>query len=632
MSRSIIAFGLISLPLSQVPKRLMPLWKAGVQEAEAALPEPLSSKLPLTSIREVHSITMERTPTPPTCSTIHPVPSLSPVFSNGHDLPVPSPPKAKEASKKKSLAKKKNSSLLKSPIKMKDGLFSKLMASPTADVPKPHMNDLELDVRDCPYLDIDTVPRILCPKRSDEQPEAGLEKEPIPGPKTQRVRKRTKKHQKVEKGNVTDSKHTSNIKASNCKPVGSGSPSLSDGTFEMHSFYLPASCGLMSRALAASDETDDKDVHNSSRKSQPPSANDHNSSSPVAGVPENTEQHWEVKTEEDSTYQALSDHRAGSPNPTLLKLTRVQSNKKKAQNGVRSKRKEPKPEPSECLISAVNMEKEVIISGSSSSSSCAPSPSPSLMEASFRDAQELSFKSLVKEECISDDPPLRADSNYKFSTFLMLLKDLHDSREKEGKPLTLPPASPSALIKQEPSMIPTLPSDPSITPDGSVLENDQATVPVQNGPQGKGPSSGSKQSKSKTKSAGKKEAPKHDGGSIVLSQVSNSSKQLRKQNSSEALEAKATVQGELLNCHAETAPEVAGRPTISTVAPKKRWQTFEVEAGESAKPKSDQGSVLEQDAVRISSRLNGVFEESLQSPQSTSTEKKEGSGECPDGF
>ncbi|XP_037398222.1 histone-lysine N-methyltransferase NSD2 isoform X1 [Pygocentrus nattereri] len=618
-----------------VPKRLMPQWKAGVQEAEAALPEPLSSKLLPASVRDVRTtVTEEKTHTPLTCSAIRPMLSPSPVFANGHDLHVPSPTKAsKEASKKKLAAKKKNNSLLKSPLKMKDGLFSRLMSSPTADIHKPPANDLESDARDCPYLDIDSVPRILCPKRSEEQPEAGLEKEPSPEPKVERARKRQKKVQKIAKGNASALKRTPSNKAllehkaSNGKHLGSTSPSLSDGTFEMHSFYLPASCGLMSRALAACDDPDDKDGHNSSHESpSPPSATDHDSFSPITDVPESTEQHWQVKTEalEDPTHPALSDHRGGSPNPTLLKLTRVQSKKKRTQNGSHLKAKEPKAEPSDSLISLVKTEKEAAIS-CSSSSSCAPSPSPSPIEASFRDAQELSFKSLVKEECVPDEPPLRADSNYKFSTFLMLLKDLHDSREKEGRPLTLPPTSPSALIKQEPSLIPTLLSDSSTTPDDGVLEKDQVTVPIQNGPHVKAPGSSSKQSKSKSKATGKKEAQKRDDASNVLCQVSNSCKPLKNQNSSEALEAKATVPEELLNCHSEPVPEAGGRCTISTVAPKKRWQTFEAEVGESAKPKSSEGSVLEQDATKLLSRLNGVFEETLQSPQSTSAEKKEGS-------
>ncbi|XP_030000928.1 LOW QUALITY PROTEIN: histone-lysine N-methyltransferase, H3 lysine-36 and H4 lysine-20 specific-like [Sphaeramia orbicularis] len=82
-----------------------------------------------------------------------------------------------------------------------------------------------------------------------------------------------------------------------------------------------------------------------------------------------------------------------------------------------------------------------------------PPSSLSPMDA-FQDVTELMFKSLVKEDSTDSEAKVfRPDSNYKFSTFLMLLKDMHDTREKEGKPLTLPPSP--VLIKEEPLVIPT---------------------------------------------------------------------------------------------------------------------------------------------------------------------------------
>ncbi|KAM8848548.1 histone-lysine N-methyltransferase, H3 lysine-36 specific-like isoform 2-T3 [Synchiropus picturatus] len=87
------------------------------------------------------------------------------------------------------------------------------------------------------------------------------------------------------------------------------------------------------------------------------------------------------------------------------------------------------------------------------SPSSSPSSSPSPME-SFKNLKELTFQSLVREESnYSDSPVFHPDSNYKYSTFLMLLKDMHDTREKEGNPLIVPP--PPGLIKEEPLIIPT---------------------------------------------------------------------------------------------------------------------------------------------------------------------------------
>uniref|UniRef100_A0A673K6P3 Histone-lysine N-methyltransferase, H3 lysine-36 specific n=1 Tax=Sinocyclocheilus rhinocerous TaxID=307959 RepID=A0A673K6P3_9TELE len=285
------------------------------------------------------------------------------------------------------------------------------------------------------------------------------------------------------------------------------------------------------------------------------------------------------------------------PNPTLTKFTRIQN--EDVQNGPRHKGS--KSDVNESSLNSVKIKNESMISDTSSSSF--PSPSISPMDA-FQDIKELSFRSLVKEECSSGEPSLRADSNYKFSTFLMLLKDLHDSREKEGKPLTLPPTSPSSLIREEPSLIP-----PGEETTNEVLcEKDWKAIADQNSRQGKTsmPNS-SKKSKAKPKSSVKKETQKHDGGNNFVSP-------LKKQNSSaglDALEKSLPLLGELSNSHHDAVPDVCGKGTISKVAPKKRWQTFESGIGKSTKPKSDPVG-LNQDVVKESTELNGVFKDSLE--------------------
>ncbi|KAK7925074.1 hypothetical protein WMY93_007384 [Mugilogobius chulae] len=64
---------------------------------------------------------------------------------------------------------------------------------------------------------------------------------------------------------------------------------------------------------------------------------------------------------------------------------------------------------------------------------------------------ELSFQSVNDS---SNGKPFKADANYKFSTFLMMIKDLHDTREKDGAPLELEIGPPSAHIKKEPMIMP----------------------------------------------------------------------------------------------------------------------------------------------------------------------------------
>ncbi|XP_046714681.1 histone-lysine N-methyltransferase, H3 lysine-36 specific [Silurus meridionalis] len=599
-----------------VSKRLMPLWKASVLEAEAALPEYLRSKLQLPSVREIHSPVMdERTSVSPTFPDFHSS-SPSPVFSNGHDHPIVASPKIKEGSKKKLSAKRKNSSLHKSPVKNKDELFSKLTSSPKPDISKPPAalaNNLASDSRDCPYLDIDSVPRILCPKRPEEQLKEVSDKELCIEPKAERTSRKAKKVRKVAKETAALTKPKSST-IRNKKDTTSNGSSLSrtssgstDGTFEMHSFYFPASCGLISRALAnyeLSEKKNELDSSHESRSSSPALSDEHDSFSPVMDIPETTEHQWQVKTDPVANpTHPKSQHCGGSPNPTLLKLTRIRSNKEPSLNGSHRKRKDSTTRPAELPVAGLKIKKE---SSSSSSSSSISSPSPLPFEA-FREPKDFSLHSLVKDECGSDD-------KYKFTTYLMLLKDLHETREKEGRPLTLPPTSPSSLIKEEPSLLPAQPQPERTTPD-MVQKKDSQTPRVPNGPQGKTPSS-LKPNKLKPKSTGKKEPQKHDGVNNLLPPVT----ELKKQD-----DVRATPTEKLPKYRTGSVLAGSGKGMMSAVAPKKRWQTFDAEQEDRAKPKRDQSSLLEQDRVMPPTRLNGVFEESHESPQVNAKDRRDSS-------
>ncbi|XP_047235146.1 histone-lysine N-methyltransferase, H3 lysine-36 specific isoform X2 [Girardinichthys multiradiatus] len=80
-------------------------------------------------------------------------------------------------------------------------------------------------------------------------------------------------------------------------------------------------------------------------------------------------------------------------------------------------------------------------------------PSPFSFMKEFNNVKEVSFQSLANG---SNGKPVsfKPDSKYKFSTFLMMLKDLHDTREREGAPLELEIGPPSAHVKEEPLVIP----------------------------------------------------------------------------------------------------------------------------------------------------------------------------------
>ncbi|XP_051514095.1 histone-lysine N-methyltransferase NSD2-like isoform X1 [Myxocyprinus asiaticus] len=620
-----------------VPKRLMPTWKASVSEAEAALSKRLNSDPPLTFTRDVHTpISEDKAPKSPSCSrSVTLSTTSSSLLSNGLDPSIKSINKPSTRSKKKPTTRK-NSSTVNTPVKTNNSSFSKLLSNPLSDSYKPSkvVEKHKLDPVDSPYSDIDSVPRILCPKRSEESPQKEVVKESSTKPKKEQPSKKTKKASSdktlIRAG--SGSKCTTNSKlkkstpkdkmltATNSRQKGSRSPESSDGSFAMHSIYLPASSGLMSRALAANEETEEKAIEHLSQEPKSPStcAGDdhfHKCTSPN-DHPEFSNQHWQVKTDttEDSTDTSSPNT---PPNPTLLKFTRIRTKKNGIQNGPRIKGKfrGPKSEVTEPPINSVKIKNENVFSDISSSST--PSPATSPMDA-FQDMKELSFRSLVKEECSSGEPSLRADANYKFSTFLMLLKDIHDSREKDGKPLTLPPASPSSLIREEPSLIPS----GEDTSTDVLCEKEWTTVVDQNSQQGKmsTPNSSSKQSKAKPKSAVKKETQKHGGNNLHSP--------LKKENSSggfDALEKGVPLLGELSNSCLDAVPDVCGKGTVSKVAPKKRWQTFESDIVKSTKPKNDLHG-LNQDVVNVSTEVNGVFKDSVQeTPHSDIPDKKDGS-------
>uniref|UniRef100_A0A673IMD0 Histone-lysine N-methyltransferase, H3 lysine-36 specific n=1 Tax=Sinocyclocheilus rhinocerous TaxID=307959 RepID=A0A673IMD0_9TELE len=598
-----------------VPKRLMPSWKASVLEAEAALTKRLNSEPPLTVIRDVHMpITEDKAPKSPACPTsTTQSTSSSSLLSNGLDASIKNKGKPGTGSKKK--ATKKNSSTVKSPVKLtENSLSSKSSSNPSSDSYKPSTaaERHKPDPLDSPYSDIDSVPRILCPKRSEELPQEAVAKELSTKPKKVQPSKKTKKANvdKPVKKTEAGSKCTTNsklkkstpkektLRATNSRQKESSSPGSSDGSFAMHSHYFPASNGLISRALAARRKTKEKDL-SQEPESRSPCAGDenffYNKCSSPTDHSELSKHQWQVKTE--ASEESTDDSNSHTPlNPTLIKFTRIRNEKNGIHNGPRHKGS--KSDVNESSLNSVKIKNESMISDTSSSSITSPSISP--MDA-FQDMKELSFRSLVKDECSSGETSLLADSNYKFSTFLMLLKDLHDSREKEGKPLTLPPTSPSSLIREEPSSIP-----PGEEATNEVLyEKDWKAIADQNSRQGK--TSTPKQGKAKPKSSMKKEMQKHDGGNNLVSP-------LKKQNSSvglDALEKSLPLLGELSNSHHDAVPDVCGKGTISKVAPKKRWQTFESGIGKSTKPKSDPVG-LNQDVVKESTDLNGVFKDSLE--------------------
>lgn len=129
------------------------------------------------------------------------------------------------------------------------------------------------------------------------------------------------------------------------------------------------------------------------------------------------------------------------------------------------------------LTSRINSKKE-----DRSSDVCSSSlrSSPFSFMNAFKNVEELSFQSLTNE---ADGTPVsfKADKNYKYSTILMMLKDLHDTRERDGTPLELQIGPPSAHVKKEPLVMPgevTTPGNRELaeqTPDNNHLNPNKFT-------------------------------------------------------------------------------------------------------------------------------------------------------------
>ncbi|XP_061608937.1 uncharacterized protein nsd1b isoform X2 [Phyllopteryx taeniolatus] len=87
------------------------------------------------------------------------------------------------------------------------------------------------------------------------------------------------------------------------------------------------------------------------------------------------------------------------------------------------------------------------------SSSLSSPPSQFSFINSLKNVNEMSFQSLT-DEANGKALIFKPDMNYKFSTFLMMMKDMHDTRERDGAPLELEIGPPSAHVKEEPLVMP----------------------------------------------------------------------------------------------------------------------------------------------------------------------------------
>lgn len=452
---------------------------------------------------------------------------------------------------------------------------------------------LKKDPEDSPYADLDTVPMLHRPKRVAMSPVQDKDR-PVrrerAATKVKTVFTEKVKHSTdlPDSSGIVTKKLTTNLKNSD-----GSCQELSYSSTKNHSVNLPASSRLMTRALEAGEDMDLKDALATSQISTNAHSDCHNNKPTNAAL----------ITSEMSPSWNSSANISSSANHSSPKRRARKPDKKHIRNGslIQSRGAGLRESPEQ----AVRIKTENVVDDLSSSSS--PSSSLSPMDA-FQDVKELMFKSLVKEE--SSDSELtvfRPDSNYKFSTFLMLLKDMHDTREKEGKPLALPPSP--VLIKEEPLVIPTSTGGHLLKASSDLYGQGIKTEIGQSEKSRKSQITALK-NKNRTKAIMTADTY-HCKDFPVQTKIGSTDKQRRKQRLPAKL--KLSISGlsseladlaygrEFVTGHADLADRGSGCPSASyldknsesTMAPKKRWQMVE-------------GGVAE-DVSEVSAEINGAY-------------------------
>ncbi|KAJ0004066.1 hypothetical protein NQD34_010280 [Periophthalmus magnuspinnatus] len=207
--------------------------------------------------------------------------------------------------------------------------------------------------------------------------------------------------------------------------------------------HLPASSRLMTRAFEAMEDTEQKKEAEKSKKhsnSQKKTAKDTQSSS------------WKPETNLDfcsdlESVENYCNNRFSSPSMSPVSSTSSDPNDLEV---------DVKSEEEGVLISSTPPVDFIPLTSKVSTKKDeqdTQTTSPFSFMTALKNVDELSFQSVTDN---SDGKPVtfKADANYKFSTFLMMIKDLHDTREKDGAPLELEIGPPNAHIKKEPMIMP----------------------------------------------------------------------------------------------------------------------------------------------------------------------------------
>lgn len=210
--------------------------------------------------------------------------------------------------------------------------------------------------------------------------------------------------------------------------------------------HLPASSRLMTRALKAMQEAKQKKFEKSQGKKQKNSAT---FSSVSSGKPEAKQKTTKATKSVTFSCTATDRQEAFSSCRSTCSLSDSSDFEVKSEDEDLSVSSTP---PMDFIPLTSRVKEKTNRCDSEPLTSLSP-PSPFSFMNALKNVKEVSFQSLINE---GNGKPLtfKAESNYKFSTFLMMLKDLHDTRDRDGTPLELEIGPPAAHVKEEPLMVP----------------------------------------------------------------------------------------------------------------------------------------------------------------------------------
>uniref|UniRef100_A0A672T304 Histone-lysine N-methyltransferase, H3 lysine-36 specific n=1 Tax=Sinocyclocheilus grahami TaxID=75366 RepID=A0A672T304_SINGR len=342
--------------------------------------------------------------------------------------------------------------------------------------------DKIMETLDSPYSDIDSVPQIRrCPKSTEQiskhcavnQSNSTSSQLPITNDKE--VKKNVENQgglwfSKAGKGQVNGGLSRAGIKSVNCsfgkvsckikmpdsismKPKDKHITGLEHLSTEAKKALdrrvkcLPASSRLMTRALKAMEEAEwmKKQLINQESASKVETENCVSSSDVT--MPETTDVDNHIPSQKMST-TASCDLKEDSKSNIRTQLSSDLLSFKDDANLVKSEDEASLISQAPVAFYSSKYKQESHASDSSSSST----PSLCLKMKDVENMKEITFKSLTNDH--SGQPlSFHPDEDYKFSTFLMMLKDMHDSWDKDGTALVIEPLPINELIKEEPSLI-----------------------------------------------------------------------------------------------------------------------------------------------------------------------------------